>query len=109
MKRFALGTAALVSCVLVAPAYASARAPSPDGRIFYSVGPVLPDPDPSAGSQVWSVNPDGTDVRQLTHVAAPVQAGDPAVAPNGRQVLYVSNASGGYQVWLMRDDGTRQH
>jgi Tol biopolymer transport system component len=95
-------------CVLGAPALARA-ATAPAGRIFYSAGALLPDPDPGAGSQVWSVNPDGTDARQLTSVPAPAEAGGPDVSVDGTSVLYVSNVSGPFQVWMMRADGTHQH
>jgi Tol biopolymer transport system component len=110
MKSIALGIAVLIPCVLSAAWDATALpAPPVNGRIVYSVGAVLPDPDPSADSQIYSVNPDGTHVVQLTHLNAPAQAGDPDVSPNGQQILYVSNQRGEFQIWLMRMDGSGQH
>lgn len=108
MRRVGTVLVLLALCALAAPALAHA-ATAPSGRIFYSAGALLPDPDPDAASQVWSVKPDGTDARQLTHVAAPAEAGGPDVSTDGKRVLYVSNASGAFQVWTMLSDGTHQH
>jgi Tol biopolymer transport system component len=73
------------------------------------VGAVLPDPDLKAGSQVFTINPDGSARLQLTHVKAPAEAGDPNYSPSGRRIAYVSNAGGPFQVWVMRADGSNQH
>ena len=80
-----------------------------NGRIAYSVGAILPDPDTHAHSQVFTIRPDGSGRRQLTHVTAPVQAGDPNYSPTGRRIAYVSNATGRFQVWVMSAAGAHQH
>jgi Tol biopolymer transport system component len=103
-------TALAASMVVVSlSARADARRPPRNGRIAYSVGAVLPDPDPSAHSQVFTIRPDGSGRRQLTHVAAPAQAGDPSYSPDASRIAYVSSVGGTFQVWLMRADGTHQH
>jgi TolB protein len=79
-----------------------------NGRIAYSTGFLLPDPDLSGHSQVFTVSPDGSDVRQLTHVTGTTQAGGPDWSPDGARILYVSNATGRFQVWVMRADGSGQ-
>jgi Tol biopolymer transport system component len=92
------------------PAARFAAAPVGNGRLVYSAGAILPDPDLSGSSQIFSVEPDGTDRQQLTHLTAPAQAGGPDVSPDGRRILYVSNQDGGaFQVWVMRLDGSGQH
>ena len=105
-----LGAAALAASAVSAPAAATPARPlaRSNGRIAYSVGAVLPDPDPDAKSQVFTVNPDGSDVRQLTHVAAPGEAGDPNFSPDGTRLAYVSNTSGRFQLWVMNADGSHQ-
>jgi TolB protein len=96
--------------VLPTSAASAHRAPPQNGRIVYSVGAILPQPDLKASSQIWSVRPDGTHNRQLTHLTKPAQAGDPDVSPNGRRILFVSNKGGGaFQVWIMRIDGSEKH
>ena len=113
MRAIPLAAAALLTAAAAFVPNASAVAPHhaapANGRIVYSVGAILPDPDLSAASQIWSVRPDGTHKRQLTHLTKPAQAGDPDVSPNGRRILFVSNKGGGaFQVWVMRIDGSRQ-
>ena len=100
---------ALFVLVLVGLPVGAHAAAIENGRIYYSNGAILPDPDPSSESQIWSVKPDGTGIRQLTHVVAPVQAGGPDVSPDGTKVLYVSNPHGPFQVWMMDADGSGQH
>lgn len=104
----ALATAALF--LAARPIAAAADTPNvqQNGRIVYSVGAILPDPDPAAASQVYTVYPDGTGRRQLTHVRASVQAGDPSYSPDGSRIAYVSNATGRFQIWVMRGDGSDQ-
>lgn len=108
MKRLGTVIAVIALTVMASPVAADAAA-ARSGRIFYSIGAVLPDPDPGAGSQIWSVNPDGSDPQQLTSVPSPAEAGGPDVSPDGTRVLYVSNVTGSFQVWLMRADGEHQH
>src|SRR6478752_5569292 len=104
MMRTTLTITALVASSLVVggPARADERRAPGNGRIAYSVGAVLPDPDPNAHSQVFTIRPDGSGRRQLTHVAAPAQAGDPSYSPDAGRIAYVSSAGGPFQVWLMR-------
>jgi Tol biopolymer transport system component len=111
MMRALLTITALAAATLVTSVSAQAdgrRSPA-NGRIAYSVGAVLPDPDPSAHSQVFTIRPDGSGRRQLTHVAAPAQAGDPNYSPDAARIAYVSSVGGTFQVWLMRADGSNQH
>jgi Tol biopolymer transport system component len=47
---------------------------------------------------------DGQNVRKITATGA--QEDTPRWTPDGRQIVYVSNATGAYQVWIMNADGT---
>jgi TolB protein len=79
-----------------------------NGRIAYSVGPIFPQ-DPPAPSQVFTINPDGSGRRQLTHVPAGKTAGSPAWSPDGTRIAYVSNVRGDLELWVMAADGSGQH
>ena len=56
--------------------------------------------------EVWSINADGTDQRQLTN--SPGGDSAPIVSPDNRSVFFASNRSGEVQVWRMAPDGSNQ-
>jgi TolB protein len=56
---------------------------------------------------VWSINADGTHLRQLTH--SPWPEFDPSLSPDGRSIAYRAEPHGHPQPWLMNADGTEQH
>lgn len=55
---------------------------SPDGKRLFFLS------DRKNGSQIWSMNPDGTDQRQLTDI--PTEAGGEKVSPDGTLLLFTS-------------------
>ena len=56
------------------------------------------------------MRPDGSQVRQLTHISPPYQAGDPNWSPDGAQIAYVSDTvTRHFQVWVMNANGGHQH
>ncbi|HEY6229986.1 MAG TPA: protein kinase [Pyrinomonadaceae bacterium] len=68
----------------------------PDGRIVYTVG--------GAASDIFLVNPDGSNPLQLTANAAVNSA--PSVSADGRVIVFVSNRAGAPHIWRMDSDGT---
>ena len=76
--------------------------------IAFSSGFILADPDLEQPSQVYTVWPDGTHLRQLTHVPGDRHAGAPDISPDGSKIAYVSDVSGNFAVWAMKTDGTQQ-
>jgi TolB protein len=107
-----VGTAALIAALSASPGLAAApvnHGPMHGGRIAFSTGFLLVNPDLSGHSQVFTVNPDGSDLRQMTHVPRGSQAGAPDISPDGERIAYISNVSGNFAIWVMRSDGTQKH
>jgi Tol biopolymer transport system component len=77
----------------------AATAVAANGRIAFSG-------DPSVHSNVYTINPDGTGLRQLTHVSAAQAAGNPDWSPDGAKIVYISNQTGDYRIWVMKADGS---
>src|SRR5215469_13978690 len=82
----AAGTAAASSGVWLnaahTPAVASAAAAA-NGRIAFSQWDLLPGGNLSGHSNVYTINPDGSGRRQLTHVGKTQAAGAPDWSPGG--------------------------
>ena len=60
---------------------------------------------------LWAMNPDGSNLRQLTNHPAHDQ--DPAFSPDGTQIVFKSDrvgadASGPSHLWIMDRDGANQ-
>ncbi|HEY0006252.1 MAG TPA: protein kinase [Pyrinomonadaceae bacterium] len=71
---------------------------TPDGRIVYV--------SKASGSQdIWTMQADGTNPRQLT---TPATRADvyPSVTPDGRYIIFVSNREGNSNIWRMALDGS---
>lgn len=69
---------------------------TPDGRIVYTSLA-------SGQQQIWVMNPDGSDARQLTKEGINVM---PHVTGDGRYILYSSGRNEGTRVWRMNADGS---
>lgn len=70
---------------------------APDGRIVYSSSA-------SGASDIWIMNMDGSNQRQLT-VGAGVNE-DPVVSPHGKYIVFGSNRAGVFNIWRMNSDGS---
>jgi WD40-like Beta Propeller Repeat len=94
-----IGAAAiLVAGLVTAPiGLAGAAGPAADGKIAFSDGVT---------GQVYSVNPDGSDLAQLTHVSAGHLAAGPAWSPDGTHLAFFSDLTGELRIHVMAADGT---
>jgi Tol biopolymer transport system component len=72
---------------------------TPSGRLVYSS-------TASGNTDIWIMEPDGTEQKQLT-VNAGVN-GSPAITSDNRYIVFVSNRTGSFQVWRMNMDGVNQ-
>jgi Tol biopolymer transport system component len=59
----------------------------------------------SSTCQIYTVNPDGTALRQVT--PGPAVKFGPDWSPNGRRIVYARDAGGGSAIWIARADGSR--
>jgi TolB protein len=54
--------------------------------------------------KIATVNPDGSDLRIITN--GPGSDENPMWSPSGRQIVFSSNRSGKYGIYIMNADGT---
>jgi Tol biopolymer transport system component len=83
--------------VIIASASVQAAFPGPDGRIAFW--------DFNTG-QIYAIDPDGSDLVQLTHVPHVRTAADPAWSPDGKRIVFDSDQSGRARLWTMNADGS---
>jgi Tol biopolymer transport system component len=91
--------------VLGTPPTARATFPGSNGRIAFSYGDQFPFGDLGLHTDIYTVRPDGSHLRQLTHVADDAAAALPSWSPDGTKIVYESNVSGNYEIWVMDADG----
>jgi Tol biopolymer transport system component len=97
-RMFAVAVAGLtVAGLLGIAGPARAAFPGTNGRIVF-------DTAFSHRPQIFTIRPDGTGLRQLTHVAKGHAAGSPEFAPDGTRIVFTIDG----QVWVMNADGTGQ-
>ena len=72
---------------------------APEGKLYFSS-------QRAGNADVWSVNPDGSDLRQLTN--DPAAEVVPIVLPHSKSVFFESDRTGVNQIWRMNPDGTNQ-
>lgn len=72
---------------------------TPAGKIIFSS--IM-----SGNSEIWSINADGSEQRQLTNDAASDSA--PVSSSDGNSIFFVSNRTGKAQIWRMNADGSNQ-
>lgn len=70
---------------------------TPDQKLVYSAMA-------NGSADLWLMRADGQEQRQLTVNAATNSA--PAVTPDGRSIVFISNRDGAFQIWRMNIDGS---
>ena len=100
---FGLVGAIVIAGALAAARPASAAFPGPNGRIAFDSGR-------SGGTQnIFTVRPDGSDVRQLTFLTAGQGAAVwPAWSPDGQSIAFERGGNGPNRMFVMNADGSGQ-
>jgi Tol biopolymer transport system component len=93
MRKLLLLVPLAALCAAVA-AHAAFR--GQNGRIAFGMG--------TGNVDVYSANPDGSDLRQLT--TAKGWDGCPAFSPDGKRIAFCSEQNGQSQIWVMNADGS---
>ncbi|HET6715156.1 MAG TPA: hypothetical protein VFI59_15800 [Actinomycetota bacterium] len=112
MKRtpMILTAMGLMGLLVAAAGTAQAAFPGKNGQIAF-------DTDGSGHSQIFTVRPDGTGVRQLTHFKGRRCASQPKWSADGRHIVFAvkdttgefCSENGNGRIWVMNADGTGQH
>ena len=89
----------------VSVAYKSDWAPN-GRRIVYSDNS---EPGPNDAVNIATVRPDGTDLRYLTHYAAPLLAWVGGYSPDGQWIVFRLEDHGLFTLYRIRPDGTDLH
>jgi len=98
---FMLLTVLLVSAVVLTLATpASATFPGKNGRIAFIVQP-----------DIFTMYPNGSDVKQLTSFGSNEASFGMAWSPNGSQIVFARARAdfSASQIWIMSADGSNQH
>jgi len=105
-KRLFVNVAIALLTAVTAAVPAHATFPGKNGRIAFS---FLTSPT----SDIYTINPDGSDLQQLTFFAATGgTAQSQSWSPDGSQMVFVGAAdavNGPFQLWIMNSDGSNQH
>jgi Tol biopolymer transport system component len=98
--RFLSPVLAAAGLVIALAAPAAATFPGKNGRIAFILGP-----------DVYTMNPDGSDVKQLTNLGPDGGAFFESWSPDGKQIVFDEYRPPDFlgQLWLMNADGSNQH
>ena len=60
------------------------------------------------GTDIYAMEPDGSNVTRLTQTASPAADSDPAWSPDGSRIAFASNRNGNDDIFVMNANGTGQ-
>jgi len=72
---------------------------TPEGKLLFSS--IM-----TGDQEIWSINADGSDQKQLTNI--PADEITPIAAPDNSTIYFESNRSGEIHIWRMNMDGSNQ-
>jgi Tol biopolymer transport system component len=101
VRRMCVQVPIVALALSLLPAIAGGVAPTPgNGRIAF---------DDWQTGQIYTVNPDGTGLVQLTDTGPNRWAGDPSWSPDGSHIVFEQQAHGRVLLWMMNADGSDKH
>jgi Tol biopolymer transport system component len=62
-----------------------------------------------AYGQIWVMDEDGSNKKQLTAAPAPVSSDNPVWSPDGTKLLFDSNRNRAAEIWMIDADGSNEH
>ncbi len=87
---------------LVGAAPAAATYPGENGKIYFTANAA-----DSSAPDIWSVNPDGSELVNLTDLAGGAGEGyDPSVSGTGADVAFGTGSQATAEIWTMNADGS---
>jgi Tol biopolymer transport system component len=94
-------TLVLVALILLfTGSSAWATYPGQNGRIAYVA-------NPTGTYQLYTINPDGTDIRQITNLPpSDNSTWFPDFSPDGRRIVFVHDKTGQSEIYVINTDGT---
>lgn len=98
LARLIVRAAVVLVALATSAAPALAAYPGVNGRISFAS-------NQTGRSQIYTMNPDGTDVRQLT-AAAGANSVNSDWSPDGRRIAFDSDRTGAIEIFTMRSDGS---
>lgn len=104
-STLAAAGASLLGLVAFASGDAIAAFPGENGRIAYDRS-MYGEP-PSPDSSIFTIRPDGSDVRQLTD--SPGDSRSPSWSPDGLMLVFARGAKDRTSIWTMNADGSEQN
>jgi len=96
-RRLEMNIALAIIALLLAATGTFAQTKRANGRIAFD-----------AAGGIWTMNPDGTDQRELTATMKGEQAQLPSWSPDGNQIAFVKFTAGLAEIWVMNSEGTNQ-
>jgi Tol biopolymer transport system component len=93
--------------VFLLGAAAAALASEPSGEAGKTGGRIIFSSNRSGPWRIWSIRPDGTDLREITKAQPEEHDVDPVFRPDGGEILFSSTRGGATGVWRMRADGSK--
>ena len=105
-SRMVAAAVSSVVVALLAAAPANATYPGENGKIYFTAN-AIENGLPVGVPDVWSVNPDGSELINLTDLpGGPGEGSDPSAAGTGAVLAFYTGSQATAEIWTMNADGS---